>query len=62
MRRTGHYYWLSLGFSALVLAANVAVSLWGKHTAQAHLWVDVVGQGMGYAGVLTTTLIVGSLQ
>jgi hypothetical protein len=58
MRRTGKYYYLTLGCAILGLSANVAVALWGKNTAPFHLWIDVIGQGTGYAGVLTTTLIV----
>jgi hypothetical protein len=61
MRRTGRYYYLTLACCTLSLITNIGLSTWGKHTAQFHLWVDVVGQGAGYAGVLTTTLIVSAL-
>jgi hypothetical protein len=59
MRRTGKYYWLTLGFAALGLSTNIAVAFWGKHTSPVHFWIDVIGQSMGFAGLLTTTLIVG---
>jgi hypothetical protein len=58
MRRTGKYYWLALVCASLGLASNVAVALWSKDTALFRFWVDVVGQGVGYSGVLTATLIV----
>jgi hypothetical protein len=58
MRRTGKYYWLALVCASLGLASNVAVASWSKDTTPFRFWVDVVGQGVGYSGVLTATLIV----
>jgi MFS family permease len=58
MRRTGRYYRLTLAASALTVLTNIILTTWGDNTPGWHLWVDVVGQGAGYAGVLTTTLIV----
>jgi len=57
MRRTGKLYSLTLVSMGLGIVASVSVSLWKSNTPEYHFWVDLIPQGFGIAGVITTTLI-----
>ena len=58
MRRTGKLYTLTLVSAAMTIGATSMVAAWSDQTAQWHLWLDIVPQGLGMASVITTTLIV----
>ncbi|KAK7470835.1 hypothetical protein VKT23_002252 [Stygiomarasmius scandens] len=57
MRRTGKLYNLTIASSLLANIASLLVIFWNDNTSTLHLWVDIVPQGFGMAGLITTTLI-----
>jgi len=60
MRRTGKLYNLTIASSLLANIASLLVIFWNDNTSTLHLWVDIVPQGFGMAGLITTTLIVSN--
>jgi MFS family permease len=57
MRRTGKLYALTLISSFMAIIASVLASGWTANTSAFHLWADLIPQGLGMAGFITSTLI-----
>jgi hypothetical protein len=62
MRRTGKYYNLTLGFSLSTVISCVLVAAWNENTPKFDLWFDIVPNGFGGIGLLTSILIVRFLR
>jgi hypothetical protein len=62
MRRTGKFYYLTLGFALLTVISCVLVATWNENTPKFNLWFDIVPNGFGGIGLLTSILIVRFLQ
>jgi MFS family permease len=57
MRRTGRYWWVLVGSAGLMVGSLAGICAW-KEDMQGWLgWVVQVPGGLGYAGVLTSTLV-----
>jgi MFS family permease len=57
MRKTGRYWYLTLGCCSLIVLSCAALCTWGEETGGWMTWVHVAPGGFGYAGVLTTSLV-----
>jgi hypothetical protein len=61
MRRTGHFYYLTLTSALLVTGSTLFIVFWNDNTAAWHLWLDIVPQGFGIASLVTSLLTVSCL-
>ncbi|KAF8510277.1 major facilitator superfamily domain-containing protein [Gautieria morchelliformis] len=57
MRRTGKYYYLTLGSAFLTVISSVFVAMWNDNTSVFHLWFDIVPSAFGGSSVITSILI-----
>ena len=58
MRRTGKLYYLTITSALLTLISCTFVAMWNDNTSAFHLWFDIVPNGFGGSGVITSILIV----
>ncbi len=59
MRRTGKYWWLTIGSTALSLFASIRIAMWDQsNTSEFELWFAITPNGLGFASMLTSALIV----
>ncbi|WVR05157.1 hypothetical protein IAU60_002169 [Kwoniella sp. DSM 27419] len=57
MRHTGQYWTLGIGCASLMVLSSVGMAFWRQDAPEWLTWTAQAPLGLGYAGVLTTTLV-----